>query len=166
MRIRTETTDDHAAVRAVNVAAFETEAEAELVARLREQASPLISLVAEIDAAVVGHIAFSPASLSAAPELRAMGLGPMAVLPDFQRRGIGSALVTAGLDACKDLGYQAVFVLGHPEYYPRFGFVPASRFGIKSVYRVPDEVFMALELVAGALAGKPGVLHYHESFGE
>src|SRR5437762_2911415 len=81
-----------------------------------------------------------------------MGLAPMAVLPREQRRGIGSALVRAGLDRCKQSGFSAAVVLGHPAYYPRFGFTPASRFAIKSEYDVPDEAFMALEF-------EPGILH-------
>jgi putative acetyltransferase len=95
-----------------------------------------------------------------------MGLAPMAVLPARQRQGIGSALVRDGLGRCRELGYEAVVVLGHPGYYPRFGFVPASRFGIGCEYDVPAEVFMALELVPGALRGKPGTIRYHPAFAE
>ncbi len=103
--------------------------------------------------------------LSDHPDLEAMGLGPMAVMPDHQRQGIGSALVRAGIEHCKQLGCDAVVVLGHPEYYPRFGFTPASRFGIKSEYDVPEDVFMALELRPGTLKGRSGTMAYHPAFG-
>jgi putative acetyltransferase len=115
-------------------------------------------------AIVVGHIAFSPVTLSNDPAVRMMGLAPMAVLPAFQGRGIGSALVTAGLEACRHLGIGAVVVLGHAAYYPRFGFVPASRFEINSEYDVPDEVFMALELEPGFLVDRRGTARFHPVF--
>ena len=93
-----------------------------------------------------------------------MGLAPMAVSPAVQRKGIGSALVRAGLEECSRLGSCAVVVVGHAEYYPRFGFVPASRFGFVSEYDVPDEIFMAIELTQGALRGKGGTISYHPAF--
>jgi len=164
MKIRTEAEQDREAVYALNRAAFESNAEADLVDALRLQADPHISLVAEEAGEIVGHIMFSPATLSADSEIRVMGLAPMAVIPGRQRQGIGSALVRNGLEACKKHGYQAVFVLGHPQYYPRFGFAPASRYGISPVYDVPDEVFMALELMPGALSAKAGKMYYHKAF--
>ena len=123
---------DNDAVERVNRAAFETAAEAGLVRRLRASARPLVELVAEDDGEIVGHIVFSPATLCADTDFPAMGLGPMAVIPEHQRQGVGSALLRAGLERCRELGRGAVFVLGHPEFYPRFGFVPASRYGISS----------------------------------
>lgn len=164
MQIKPEGAADIAAVRAVNRAAFETSTEADLVDALREQAEAIVSLVAEDAGSVVGHILFSPVTLSGHAELKIMGLAPMAVLPAQQRRGIGSALVRAGLDRCKALGCDALVVVGHPEYYPRFGFMPASRFGIGCEYGVPDEVFMALELEPGILRGKSGTIRYHAAF--
>ena len=164
MRIRARTADDDNAVWQLNRAVFPTAAEAGLVERLNAEADPLVSLIAEDGGSLVGHILFSPVSLAADTGLFAMGLGPMAVLPERQRQGIGSALLEAGLDACRELGCRAVFVLGHADYYPRFGFVPASRYGIESQYEVPDEVFMALELEPGALAGKAGNMRYHPAF--
>lgn len=179
MRIRAEKKGDQAAIATVNVSAFETPAEAQLVAALRQRAQPFVSLVAETDgeqdgaggegaskSSIVGHICFSPVVLPAHPALKIMGLAPMSVLPAHQRQGIGSALVRAGLEACIELGCGAVVVLGHPTYYPRFGFVPASRFAIDSIYGVPDDTFMALELTPGHLRGAAGTVRYHEVFDE
>jgi putative acetyltransferase len=164
MRVRPETEADRAAVRAVNEAAFETDAEADLVEGLRGSGVSLVSLVAEADGEIIGHILFSPVSLSDHVNLNLMGLGPMAVVPDRQRKGVGSALVRQGLMCCKDLGARAVVVVGHPEYYPRFGFAPASRYALRCEYDVPDDVFMVAELEAGALNGASGVVRYHDAF--
>jgi putative acetyltransferase len=164
MQIRPERPADIPHIRAVNLSAFETSTEADLVDALRQQAQPIVSLVADEGEAIVGHILFSPVTLSTHPELRLMGLAPMAVLPLRQRHGIGSALVNGGLEQCRRLDVAAVIVLGHAEYYPRFGFKPASRFEITSEYDVPDDVFMALELRQGGLQGKSGTIRYHPAF--
>ena len=162
--IRTERPEDVADIRRVNLSAFESGAEADLVDALRQQAQPCVSLVAIGDATVVGHILFSPVTLSSAPGLPIMGLAPMAVVPERQRQGVGTALAHAGLEECRRLGAVAIVVLGHPAYYPRFGVTPASRFGLVSEYDVPDEAFMALELTPGALRGKSGTITYHPAF--
>ena len=164
MLVRAEEQRDWPAVHAVNVSAFETPAEANLVDALREQAQPLVSLIAEDNGAIVGHIMFSPVSLSGHPGLKIMGLAPMAVAPAHQRKGIGSALVRAGLEQCQQLGFGAVVVLGHPTYYPRFGFSSSARFGIGCEYEVPEEVFMVVELEAGCLRGASGKVRYHAAF--
>jgi putative acetyltransferase len=164
MRIRRERAADVAAVRRVNEAAFDTSAEADLVDRLRAEAQPVISVVADEDGLLIGHILFSPVTLSSDPDLQIMGLAPMAVLPDWQRRGIGSALIHAGLDECRLKGAVAVVVVGHSGYYPRFGFKPASTFGIRCEFDVPDEAFMALELMRGTLDGKRGTIAYPPAF--
>jgi putative acetyltransferase len=164
MRVRPETEADRAGVRVVNEAAFETPAEADLVEALRDRGVSLVSLVAEVDGEVIGHILFSPVSLNGHANLNLMGLGPMAVAPDRQRKGVGSALVRQGLMCCKDLGARAVVVVGHPEYYPRFGFAPASRYALRCEYDVPEDVFMVAELEAGALNGVYGVVRYHDAF--
>jgi putative acetyltransferase len=164
LSIRRERPEDVPGIRHVNVAAFDTATERDLVDALRQQAPTAISMVAIEDDAVVGHILFSPVTLSSHPDLPMMGLAPMAVVPERQRQGIGSALVRAGLDECRRSGIAAVIVLGHPEFYPKFGFVPASVFGLISGYDVPDEVFMALELDTGALEGKRGTVKYHPAF--
>lgn len=162
--VRRERPADHPAVFAVHAAAFGTPAEARLVTALREQARPLLSLVAEQAGRVVGHILFSPVTVDRTDGKLIMGLAPMGVLPDRQRNGIGTALVQTGLDRCRELGACAVVVLGHPHYYPRFGFEPASRFGLRCEYDVPDEVFMALELQSGALGEPLGLARYHPAF--
>ena len=166
MLIRAEEEKDWVAVHAVNASAFETDAEARLVARLREQAQPVVSLVAEDDGQIVGHIIFSPVALSGEAHRKILGLGPMAVLPTHQRKGIGSALVRAGLEEAKQLGFGAVVLVGHPEFYPRFGFRPASRFDIACEFDVPEEAFMALELQPGFLADASGTIEYHPAFRE
>lgn len=163
---RPEKHGDAGAVYALNQAAFERAAEAELVNRLREDASPVISLVAEDSEEVVGHILFSPVDLSDQPDLVLMGLGPMAVKPERQGRGIGSELVLQGLGSCERLGCQAVFVLGHPAFYRRFGFMPASKFGITSEYEDAGDAFMAREIERGSLEGRSGTVRYHSAFAD
>lgn len=164
MLIRAEKECDRETVSAVNLSAFDTPSEADLVDALRQQVQPIISLVAEENGEVVGHIMFSPVSLSGHPTLKVMGLAPMAVAPTHQNKGTGSALVQAGLEQCRQLGFVAVVVLGHPHFYPRFGFSPASQFGIDSEYDVPEEVFMAMELQPEALSRKTGKVRYHPAF--
>lgn len=165
MRIRPELAADYPRVHEINVAAFGTPGEARLVDLLREQASPVVSLVAEDEGAVVGHIMFSPVSLPGIEKL-AIGLAPMAVVPARQRSGIGKALVKVGLDYCKELRAIAVVVLGHPEFYPKFGFAPAARFGLQCEYDVPAEAFMAIELRTGVLRGLSGTVKYHAAFSQ
>jgi len=166
MLTRQEKPEDRDAVHAIHRAAFGSPAEAQLVDVLREVARPNLSLVAEDSAhRVAGHILFTPVTLAGESDPLLMGLAPMAVHPDDQRSGVGSALVCAGLNGCRDLGAVGCVVLGHPEYYRRFGFVPSRRFGIDSEYAVPEEVFMAMELVSGALEERSGRVQYHSAFG-
>lgn len=162
--IRDERPGDRDAVRVVNTAAFPTAAEADLVDALRDAADPVVSLVAEIDGAVVGHVMCTTARLDGHPGTRLMGLAPVAVLPDHQGRGVGSALVRAALERCRALGMDAVIVLGDPAYYPRFGFTPAARWGLECTYDAPAEAFMAVELRPGALDGRSGTARYHPVF--
>ena len=163
--VRLEAPADRGAVFYVNECAFGRPAEALLVDRLRASADPVFSFVAEEAGQVVGHILFSPVEVaSEGGAFPALGLAPMAVLPARQRRGIGSRLVRAGLRACRDAGRPVVFVLGHPGYYPRFGFTPAHAKGITCTYDVPPDAFMVAELVPGALAGRTGTVHYHPAF--
>jgi putative acetyltransferase len=162
--IRDEAETDRRAIHALNRAAFGGAAEADLVDALREQVDPLISLVAEEGGTIVGHIMFSPVDLPGHPAVRIMGLAPMAVSPACQGPGIGSALVRAGLERCRELGAGAVVVLGHPDYYPRFGFSRASTFGIGCPYDAPEEALMVIELQAGQLEGALGTVHFHGAF--
>lgn len=149
---------------ALNSAAFGQAAEADLVAALRDEAG-VISLIAEVDGRVAGHILFSPVTLAGHESLAIAGLAPMAVTPDRQRQGVGSALVRAGIGECRQAGFGAVVVLGHAEYYPRFGFGTAIERGIGCEYDVPPEAFMLLELQPGYLHGASGTIRFHPAFG-
>jgi putative acetyltransferase len=160
--IRRERPGDEKAVHRVNERAFGGPDEAAIVNALRANARVTLSLVAEVDGTVVGHILFSPVSIE--PDGTAIGLAPMAVLPGHQRRGVGGRLVREGLGLLRVAGHGAVVVLGDPEYYPRFGFVRASRFGLRSEFECPDEAFMALELSPGALANRAGLVRYRREF--
>jgi len=161
--IRHETPADILAIRAVNEAAFETGAEAALVDALRENGKFTLSLVADAESEIVGHILFTDIAMKpGGAETRMLGLAPMAVRPEWQGKGIGSALVRRGLEDCRELGYRGVVVLGHPGFYPRFGFTPASRHGISCAYDAPDEAFMALAL--GEVVLPKGRAHYQPEF--
>jgi putative acetyltransferase len=163
--IRLEKPEDEIGIRRVNELAFGQKNEADLVDALRVKARPYVSLVAIGDGIVAGHICFSPVSIESDDGVfDAMGLAPMAVLPEFQNQGIGSRLVHEGLRKCSDLGHSIVAVLGHPNYYPRFGFVPAHLKGLRSEYDVPNDTFMVLELDENALAGRQGLVKYHPEF--
>jgi putative acetyltransferase len=161
--IRSEQPVDIPAIRAVNLHAFPTQTEADLVDALRVRGVFTLSLVAENEEGVVGHILFTPVTIGESG-FQAIGLAPMAVLPEFQNQEIGSQLVRTGLKQLSQDGYLAVIVLGHAEYYPRFGFVPAGRYGIHFTVEVPDEVFMACELQTGALEGISGVVSFQPEF--
>lgn len=165
MIVRPETPADQAAVRRVNQLAFGTDNEANLVDALREHANPCLSLVAIENGQTVGHIFFSPVTIECETStFTAMGLAPMAVLPEYQGQGIGSALVEAGFRECRRIGYDVVVVVGHSEYYPRFGFTPAREKGLRCEFDVPDEVFMVAELSPRALNGRQGLVRYHPEF--
>jgi putative acetyltransferase len=164
MLTRKEEPMDVPKIHAINRAAFDAATEADIVDVLRSDAEHVLSLVAEEDGEIVGHIMFSTVQLIGAADVRAMALAPMAVPPERQRAGIGSALVRAGVEQCQRLGIDAVFVVGHPTYYPRFGFKPASSLGFVCEFEVPDEAFMVAELVAGVLDGKTATVHFHPAF--
>ncbi len=150
--IRKEQAGDKEQIYFVNDQAFERSDEAELVDELRDRNKLLISLVAEIDKKIVGHIAFTEVFVQSINHLPAgAGLAPMAVLKEYQNRKIGSALVEEGLRQCEELGIEYVTVLGYPRYYPRFGFQKASPFGIHCQYEIPEDMFMILELGKGTL---------------
>jgi putative acetyltransferase len=165
--IRREQPQDVAEIREVNRQAFGREQEAAVVDKLRENCNDIISLVALARDKVVGHILFSPAVIeSANGSLAGSGLAPLAVLPDYQRQGIGSALARAGIAEVRQAGCPFVIVIGHPEYYPRFGFEPARKFGIRSEWEVPDEPFMILILDKKAMMGISGVAKYRPEWAQ
>ena len=162
---RHEKSQDIADIRKVHESAFETRAEADLVDALRDKKAHVISMVAVRDKGIVGHILFSPVSLETdGSAVTLLGLAPMAVLSEYQRRGIGSKLVEKGLAQGRVKRYPAVVVLGHPGYYPRFGFVPSIKHNITSEYDVPPDVFMIKELQPGVLADLSRIAKYHEAF--
>ena len=163
--IREEKLEDAVAVRRFNEEAFGQPQEARLVDLLRARRAVLLSLVATIDDRVVGYILFSPVRLETkTSDLEGAGLGPMAVLPEFQRMGIGSKMIAEGTRRLQELGCPFIVVLGHPEYYPRFGFIPASRHGIRCQWEVPDEAFMLLPLDISRLTALSGLVWYREEF--
>lgn len=165
MDIRTEKPEDVEVVRNINIAAFDRENEANLVDRLREIPSTF-SFVAVQSDRIVGHIFFSPVVVAGkcSSNLSILGLAPVAVLPNYQRQGIGTLLIQHGLEECARSGFQAVVVLGYPDFYSRFGFIPASRKSLKCEYDVPDEAFMVLELESGALQDCSGTVKYRSEF--
>ena len=164
MIIRHETTADHEAIRHVNRLAFGQDDEARIVDALRAGGDVRASLVAEMDGQIVGHILFSELPIhEEAQTISALALAPMAVLPDFQNRGIGSELVRRGLEACRSRGHRIVIVLGHPDFYPRFGFSAELARPLQSPFS--GAAWMALELVPGALGGVAGTVKYPEAFG-
>jgi len=163
MIIRNEEPGDIKGIRRVNVEAFETKDEADLVDAIREEGAFVKSMVAVSDNEIIGHILFTPVTLNGF-NIKILGLGPLSVLPSHQRDGVGTLLVKAGLKECKSIGAEAVVVLGYNEFYTQFGFTPSTEYGIKSEYDVPSEVFMVRELNKGAMAGKSGTIKYHRLF--
>jgi putative acetyltransferase len=165
--IRREELQDIAAVRHVNEQAFGGSVEANAIDALRDRDAATLSLVAVIDGQVVGHLCFSPVTIEA-PDRSwpGLGLAPLAVLPEYQRQGIGTALLNAGLEACRQLGHERVIVLGHPAYYPRFGFERASVYGVRFEYQAPDAACLILALRPGALDGVSGVAKYQPEWNE
>lgn len=171
LTIRQETPNDFNDVYEVNQLAFGQDHEAKLVVRLRRNPTvfiPELSLVAVADDVLVGHIMFTKINIISADQCRteSLALAPMAVLPAFQQKGIGSKLINHGLAKARELQYKSVIVLGHEHYYPKFGFTSADNWNIKAPFDVPSEVFMALELTTDALLGIEGIVEYPEEFQE
>ncbi len=163
--IRPEQPGDFETVDALLLATFGREAEARLVHRLRASDKITSALVAEENARILGHVVLSKIVVdSEAGEVAALALAPLAVEPAFQRLGIGSALVSAGLERCRLNRHPRVLVLGDPSYYARFGFVPAERFGLKHPIPSPADAFMAIELEPGAFAKTSGTVRYGHEF--
>ena len=163
--IRSEKRADETPVDAIVEAAFGRPAEVALVRELRRSAEPRLSLVAEHRGELIGHVFFSSVTIEATPPSPPVaGLAPLAVAPSVQGQGAGSALVRAGLEACLTLGWQAVFLLGSPAYYARFGFELAASRGLRYESESFDSAFQCLELVPGALANRAGCVRYHAAF--
>ena len=163
--IRLATPDDAAAIHQIHAAAFPTEAEAQLVDRIIAAGHDELSLIAEVEGQLVGHVLYSPVTIERDGRVMAEGLGlaPVAVLPSHQKQGIGSELINASLQALASAACPFVVVLGEPAYYQRFGFQTASRFQLGNVYGV-DEPFMVIELTPPALPPGGGLVKYGTEF--
>jgi putative acetyltransferase len=161
-RIREERPSDVTAIRDLNQRAFEQAQEANIIDALRDNGAVLLSLVATLNGRVVGHVLYSP--ISVGDEATGAALGPMAVHPEHQRQGIGSQLVEAGNRRLQEEGCPFVLVVGHASYYPRFGFRPASTFGILCEWEVPDDVFMVSVLDPEKMQGVSGLARYRHEF--
>lgn len=161
--LRPEEPRDHEGIFNVHASAFPSSAEAQLVDALRDEGHARVSLVAEIDGRIVGHVLFSDlAIVSPSATVAALALAPLAVLPEFQRNGIGSELVRRGLEMCRADGYRIVIVLGEPSFYGRFGFSADRAVALESPFAGP--YFLGLELVAGGMAGLAGRVEYPPPF--
>jgi putative acetyltransferase len=164
--VRQETPEDIRAIDVVNISAFEGDAEARLVTTIRGSANfiPELSLVAEFHDRIVGHILLFRVKLSrldAVSEI--LALAPMSVVPSQSHRGIGSDLIRAAIAKAGSLGYGAIIVVGHPEYYAKFGFEKISKWGLQCPLPIPNDAALALELIKGSLA-KGGVVNYPQAF--
>ncbi len=166
--IREEEEKDHKQINDVNKLAFQQENESKLIEKIRKSENfiPELSIVAEINNRIVGHILFSKIKIIGDSDYESLALAPMAVIPEFQKRGIGSELIKKGIDKAKELGFDSIIVLGHKEYYPKFGFQRASEWHIKCPFEVPDDAFMAIELTEKALESKAGTVEYPDEFNE
>ncbi|MCK4750237.1 MAG: N-acetyltransferase [Bacteroidales bacterium] len=169
LRIRPEKPADYPEIKRINDLAFGQQNEGVLIEKLRLEPAYIrdLSLVALLRGKPVGHILFFPVNIENGKQgTPSLSLAPMAVDPEFQNQGIGSRLVEYGLQRAGDAGFSSVVVLGHPRFYPRFGFVPASRWGITSPWEVPDDVFMAMALTDGSLDGVSGKVVFSNVFNE
>ena len=167
VHIRPEKSEDLPPVNSLIIEAFKRDTEARLVDRLRRASADYLSLVADDNGTIVGHLMFTPATITNDRTVTGMGLAPMAVVPSYQHQGIGKLLVREGLRILKETGFPFVIVLGHPDYYPRFGFQPASRYNIRSQWDdVPDEAFMILIMDDKAMRNISGVARFRDEFND
>jgi len=167
IEIRGERPDDVEAIRALNLAAFGRTQEGALVDALRTNDGISLSLIAAVEGRLVGHALHSPVSIGCnGEEAVGAGLGPMAVIPEIQRKGIGGDLIRAGIGILRTRGCPFIVVLGHPEYYPRFGFRPAAAHGIRCQWNVPENAFMILLLDESRMSGVSGLAKYRPEFSQ
>ncbi|MBU8922225.1 MAG: N-acetyltransferase [Bacteroidales bacterium] len=167
MKVRPELEKDFNTIRSITRAAFDNEEEPDLIEAIRESSYyiPELSLVAETGGKVTGYIMFSRINVVGDNgDMEVLSLAPMAVIPDMQNRGIGSRLLRKGIEKCRELGHRIIIVIGHPEFYPRFGFVPARDAGFEVPFDVPDEAFMVTGLVDDALEGVGGMVIFSPPF--
>jgi len=168
IRIRQEVKEDHKRVYEITKMAFDQENESKLIEKIRSGPNfiPELSLVAEKDNEIVGHILFSKIKIVGESEYETLMLAPIAVIPELQKQGIGGKLIKNGIEKAIELGFDSIIVVGHKDYYPKFGFQKASKWGIKCPFEVPDGAFMAIELTENALENKAGVVQFPEEFME
>lgn len=168
IRFRKEVKEDYKQVYEINKLAFGQDKESILIEKIRKGPNfvPELSLVAEKDNEIVGHILFSKMKIVGEIEYETLMLAPLAVIPELQKQGIGGKLVKKGIEKAIELGFDSIIVVGHKDYYPRFGFQKASKWGIKCPFEVPDGAFMAIELTEKALENKAGVVQFPEEFME
>jgi predicted N-acetyltransferase YhbS len=166
MLIRQEKKEDYERIYEINKQAFNQIDESELVNRIRasENFIPELSLVAEKNGEIIGHILFSKMKIIGEKEYETLSLAPIAVLPKYQNQGVGGKLIKEGLKRAEKLGFNSVIVVGHKDYYPKFGFEKASKWSIKCPIDAPDEAFMAIELKVGSLKNKTGVVEFPKEF--
>lgn len=167
VEVRQEEANDFPAVYDLNIKVFKRKTEARLVDRLRlsEAFIPELSLVATIDNKIVGYILFTKILvIDEDKEVPSLALAPMAVHPDYQKQGIGTHLIHHGFSKARELGYKSAIVLGHAEYYPKFGFVPTSKWLIKPPYHVPENSFLGIELIENGLSGVKGIVRFSKEF--
>lgn len=165
--VRQESPTDYPEVYSLNIAAFKQRKEAKLVDHLRSSKSfiPELSLVACVNDKIVGYILFTKINIVGnGNSAESLALAPISVLPELQRKGVGSILIKEGLNLAKKLGYKSVIVLGHEEYYPRFGFSPTNKWGIKPPFNIPEKFFLGLELEDNAFADMSGTVVYSREF--
>jgi predicted N-acetyltransferase YhbS len=168
IKIRQEVNKDYKRVYEITKLAFGQEKESKLIEKVRKGPNfvPELSLVAEKDNEIVGHILFSKMKIVGESEYETLMLAPLAVIPELQKQGIGGKLIKKGIEKAIELGFDSIIVVGHKDYYPKFGFQKASKWGIKCPFEVPDGAFMAIELTENALENKAGVVQFPEEFME
>ena len=164
MQVREENSADIDEIRRIHRAAFPTPEEAELVDRLRDNGNAVVSLVAEEQGALVGHVLLSPVQVENAPQAKGLGLAPVAVVPEYQGFAVGTRLIERAIEQARALGFDFIVVLGDPGYYGRFGFEAASRFGLGNEYQV-NEPFRVLALQPAGVPINGGLVRYGPEFG-